>query len=40
MERITNVEVHRASVLYVEFDDGVKGEYDMSSRLNGLAFAP
>ena len=40
MERITRVEVRRPFVLYVEFDDGVKGEYDMSGRLNGPVFAP
>ena len=40
MEKITHLEVRRPFVLYVEFDDGVKGEYDMSEGLNGPVFAP
>lgn len=40
MERITRLEVRRPFVLYVEFDDGVRGEYDMRDRLNGLVFEP
>jgi hypothetical protein len=40
VERITRIEVRRPFVLYVEFDDGVKGEYDMKERLIGPVFAP
>ena len=40
MERITRIEARPTFVLYVEFDDGVKGEYDMKDRLNGPVFAP
>jgi hypothetical protein len=40
MERIVRIEVLRPFVLYVEFDDGVKGECDMSERLNGPVFEP
>ena len=40
MERIIRIEVRRPFVLYVEFDDGVKGEYDMKDRLIGPVFAP
>jgi hypothetical protein len=40
MERITHIDVPRPFVLYVEFDDGVRGEHDMSARLNGPVFAP
>lgn len=40
MERIVHLEVTRPFVLYVEFDDGVAGEYDMSDRLNGPVFEP
>lgn len=40
MERIIRIDVRRPFVLYVEFDDGVKGEYDMTDRLNGPVFAP
>jgi hypothetical protein len=39
MEKITRLEVRKPFVLYVEFDDGVKGEYDMRDRLNGPVFA-
>jgi hypothetical protein len=39
MERIIRLEARRPFVLYVEFDDGVKGEYDMADRLNGPVFA-
>ena len=39
MEKITHLEARSPFVLYVEFDDGVKGEYDMSDRLNGPVFA-
>ena len=40
MERIVHIEVTRPFVLYVELDDGVAGEYDMSDRLNGPVFEP
>ena len=40
MERITRIEPRAPFVLYVEFDDGVRGEYDMADRLNGPVFAP
>ncbi len=40
MEKITRLGVRRPFVLYVELDDGVKGEYDMCDRLNGPVFAP
>jgi hypothetical protein len=40
MEKITHLAVPRPFVLYVEFDDGVKGEYDMSGRLKGPVFEP
>jgi hypothetical protein len=38
MERIVRLEVRPPYRLYVEFDDGVQGEYDMSRRLNGPVF--
>jgi hypothetical protein len=40
MERIIRLEAREPFRLYVEFDDGVKGEYDMSERLRGPVFAP
>ena len=40
MERITRIEARPPFVLYVEFDDGVRGEYDMKDRLNGPVFVP
>ena len=40
MERITRLEVRPEHALYVEFDDGVCGVYDMKERLNGPMFAP
>ena len=40
MERITRIEARSPFVLYVEFDDGVRGEYDMKDRLNGPVFVP
>jgi hypothetical protein len=40
MERITHIEVRRPFCLYVEFDDGLKVEYDMRDRLQGPVFAP
>lgn len=39
MERIVRLETRPPYRLYVEFSDGVKGEYDMSERLNGPVFA-
>lgn len=40
MERITHLEARPPYVLYVEFDDGVRGEYDMTDRLSGSVFVP
>ncbi len=40
MERIVHLEARPSYVLYVEFEDGVRGEYDMAERLNGPVFAP
>lgn len=40
MERIIHLESRAPYVLYVEFDDGVRGEYDMKDRLNGPVFLP
>ena len=40
MERIIHLEARPPYILYVEFDDGVRGEYDMADRLNGLVFVP
>ena len=40
MERIVKITVPRPFVLYVEFDDGVRGEYDMTERLDGPVFVP
>ncbi len=40
MERIRHIEARASFVLYVEFDDGVRGEYDMTDRLNGPVFGP
>jgi hypothetical protein len=40
MERIIRIEVLRPFVLYVEFDDGLAGEYDMTDRLRGPVFEP
>jgi len=39
MERITRLEPRPPHILYVEFDDGVRGEYDMEDRWNGPVFA-
>ena len=39
MERIVRLEARPPFRLYVEFSDGVKGEYDMRERLNGPVFA-
>jgi len=38
VEKITLIEARRPFVLYVEFDDGVSGEYDMRDRLDGPVF--
>jgi hypothetical protein len=40
MERILRLEARPPHILYVEFDDGVRGEYDMKDRLSGPLFAP
>jgi len=40
MERIVRITVPRPFVLYVEFDDGVRGEYDMTEHLEGPVFVP
>ena len=39
MEKIVYLEVRPPFRLYVEFDDGVCGEYDMAARLDGPVFA-
>lgn len=38
MDRIVRIEARHPYRLYVEFEDGVRGEYDMSERLNGPVF--
>ena len=38
MEKITHLEARAPYRLYVEFDDGVSGEYDMAGRLVGPVF--
>ena len=38
MEKIVRLEARPPTRLYVEFDDGVCGEYDMASRLKGPVF--
>jgi hypothetical protein len=38
MERIVRLEARPPYRLYVEFSDGVRGEYDMAKRLNGPVF--
>ncbi len=40
MERIIHLEARPPYRLYVEFDDGVRGELDMAGRLNGPVFEP
>ena len=40
MERIVHLEVRPPYRLYVEYDDGVRGECDMAGRLNGPVFEP
>ena len=40
MEKIVYLEVRPPFRLYVEFDDGVRGEYDMAARLDGPVFEP
>jgi hypothetical protein len=40
MEKIIRIEARSPYRLYVEFDDGVRGEYDMKDRLNGPVFEP
>ena len=40
MERIVRLDTRPPYVLYVEFEDGVGGEYDMKDRLNGPVFVP
>ena len=40
MQRIIHLEARPPYVLYVEFDDGVRGEYDMQDRLSGPVFVP
>lgn len=40
MQRITHLEARAPFILYVEFADGVCGEYDMKDRLNGAVFVP
>jgi hypothetical protein len=38
MEKIVRIEARAPYRLYVEFDDGVQGEYDMKDRLDGPVF--
>lgn len=38
MDRIIRIEPRHPYRLYVEFEDGVRGEVDMSQRLNGAVF--
>lgn len=40
MERIIRLEARYPYRLFVEFDDGLQGEYDMSGRLTGPVFEP
>ena len=40
MERVAKVEVVGKYRLYVEFEDGVKGEINLSERLFGPIFEP
>jgi hypothetical protein len=40
VERITYLEARPPYRLYVEFSDGVQGEYDMTTRLCGPVFEP
>jgi Protein of unknown function (DUF2442) len=40
VERITRIEARSPYILYVEFDDGVAGEYDMRDRLHGPMYEP
>ncbi len=39
MEKIVHIQARPPFRLYVEFDDGVSGEVDLSGRLNGPVFA-
>jgi Protein of unknown function (DUF2442) len=38
MDRILRIEARPPYRLYVEFEDGLRGEYDMTDRLNGPVF--
>ena len=40
MEKILKVTVLKGYQLFVEFDDGVRGEIDLSDRLFGPVFEP
>lgn len=40
MDRVRNVKVVGKNRLYVEFEDGVQGEIDLSERLFGPVFEP
>jgi hypothetical protein len=40
MEKIIKVRVLKGYQLFVEFDDGVRGEIDLSERLFGPMFEP
>jgi hypothetical protein len=40
VERLIHLHVPAPFVLYVRFDDGVEGEVDLSTRLNGPMFQP
>jgi len=40
MSKIVKLAVPRPFVLFVEFEDGVHGEYDMTERMRGPVFVP
>jgi hypothetical protein len=40
MEKITKLRASKGYRLFVEFDDGVRGEIDLSERLFGPMFEP
>lgn len=40
MARLTKIESRTGQRLYAEFDDGVRGEVDLSGRLFGPVFEP
>ena len=40
MQRVTHIEPRHEYHLYVEFDDGLQGEVDLTDRLFGPVFEP